>query len=340
MSLVFGVDGGGTGTRCMVADDTGRVLAVEQGPPCALAVEPERALSGLLALIHCTILDAVQRLPQSAGPQAIAAGCLGLSGVSTTGLVPRVRADVRALLQNDGYSVPEQRLLVVSDFTVAHVAALGGKPGVVLIVGTGAVAFGRTAAGEEARADGWGWLMGDAGSGFAIGREALRAVAAAADGRGRSTALVSAVLAHFGVSDVAALARQIYLGGLERPAIAGLAEIVCDMADNGDSVACAIVRRAACELAATVMAVVRRLAWGAPEIPVSAQGGLMRRGGSLAAQVWKCVLRQDPRCAFLAPQGEPVEGAVYLARMLAANGHDQGGEATNVWRQLVASAGE
>ena len=102
------------------------------------------------------------------------------------------------------------RILVTNDALIALVAGAGVGPGVVVIAGTGSIAYGRNAHDEAARAGGWGYILADEGSGFWIGRQALRAVVRAADGRGPATALTPLVLEFFGVTRAEQLVREVY----------------------------------------------------------------------------------------------------------------------------------
>ena len=100
--------------------------------------------------------------------------------------------------------------------SIALVAGVGDEPGVVIVAGTGSIAYGRNARGEAARAGGWGYVLGDEGSGYWIGRLALRAVVRQADGRGAATALTPRMLAHFGVSRPQDLIHEVYYRSLGR----------------------------------------------------------------------------------------------------------------------------
>src|SRR5204863_821295 len=130
---------------------------------------------------------------------------------------------VRAMMRRIGY---KSRILVVNDALIALVAGAGDNPGIVVIAGTGSIVYGRSAAGEAARAGGWGHMIGDEGSGYWIGREALAAVMRAADGRGPSTALTAEILRHFGVADVSHLPRIVYDREAPRMSVAALGPLV------------------------------------------------------------------------------------------------------------------
>lgn len=321
MASLLAVDGGGTSTRCQVVDEEFGVLAEVTGPPCALAVDLERALEALAETVQSALQQAADQwrrlgAGRDRGPLRLASACLGLSGLLATGADQQVRAALCAALRKAGLSLSAKRVVVVSDIEIAHAGALGGEAGIVLVVGTGAVAFGRNAAGQSARADGWGWLLGDGGSGFWIGQRALQAVCAAADGRGEPTGLTEPVLAHFGVGRVDELPRALY-GTFDRTRIAAVALLVAQQAEAGDAVSREILRCAGEELGTSVLGVLRRLPFPGDSVVVSWQGSVIRRAPGLAAQVEAAVRAVEPRCRFRAPQAEPIAGAVLLARRAA-----------------------
>src|SRR6478672_5563617 len=241
---VLGIDAGATKTVCLLADDLGTVVGEGRGPGANLHVagelEVEKVLHGVMqeAFGHRTI-----------APAAI---CLGMAGVD--------REDeariVRGIMRRIGFNA---RTLVVNDALIALVASAGEAPGIVIIAGTGAIVYGRNAAGEAARAGGWGHMIGDEGSGYWIGREALAAVMRASDGRGPSTRLTAQILAHFKVADVSRLPRIVYDRDVPRVNVAALGPIVQRVAVEGDPVAVRILERAAEELVGAARSVATRL---------------------------------------------------------------------------------
>lgn len=298
----------------MLVNDRYGVLADVTGPFCALAVDLTRSLQSLDSALRETLRSAATSWKaRCLEPMSLDGACLGLSGIIATGAVRQVSQCVRTCLDSEGYPVAKDRVRVVSDIEIAHMAALGAKPGIVLIVGTGSVAFGRNERGESVRSDGWGWLLGDAGSGYEIGRSALRAVCASADGRGATTELSAAVLAHFGLQTVEELPRVVYQS-LAPARVAAVAREVTNLAKRGDKIALSILDRAGEDLAITVMAALHRLTFETNAVPVSWQGGVISGSSELISRVQEHVTRQEPRCAFLPPVAEPVHGAVMLAR--------------------------
>src|SRR5256885_3483953 len=208
---VLGIDAGGTKTVCLLADSQGTVVAEGRGAGANLHTAGELAVEKVL---H-------EAMEAAIGDRAItpAAICLGIAGVDREDEARTVRAIMRRI----GY---KSRVLVVNDALIALVAGAQDAPGIVIIAGTGSIVYGRNAAGEAARASGWGHMIGDEGSGYWIGREALAAVMRAADGRGPATALSADILAYFQVTDVSRLPRIVYDREVPRMSVAAVGPIV------------------------------------------------------------------------------------------------------------------
>ncbi|WP_324715536.1 BadF/BadG/BcrA/BcrD ATPase family protein [Carboxydochorda subterranea] len=260
---VAGIDGGGTSTRCWVAGLDGTVAGRgEAGPSNPRAIGPERSVEALREAAGL----ALQRAGARAGD--IAAVVVGLAGGAGTSVGEAVEAALRREF------MAAQAVRVVHDARIALAAATGGGPGIILVAGTGSVAYGMDEQGREARAGGWGYLLGDEGSAYDIGRRAVGAVLRAADGRGPATALARVVEAGLGSIEPQAIIDAVYSGAAPRERIAGLARGVLQVARGGDRVAEAIVRAAAGELARLVAAVDDRLRL-APPVRAYASGGLL-----------------------------------------------------------------
>ena len=181
---VLGIDVGGTKTVCLLADDDERVIAEGREEGANLQGAGELALEKVLHSVMEKTLDGTGVVPSAI--------CLGIAGVDRAS----DEAVVRSIMSRIGYKA---RILVVNDALIALQAGVGDAAGIVIVSGTGSIAYGRNDAGEASRAGGWGYVLGDEGSGYWIGRLALRAVVRHADGRGRVTSLTPRLLAHFGV---------------------------------------------------------------------------------------------------------------------------------------------
>ena len=224
---VIGIDAGGTKTVCQLADDTGRVLSEVRGGGANLQAVGELEVEKVL---HHVMEEAIG--DRGVTPSAI---CLGIAGVDR----PDDFAAVRGIMRRIGYKA---RVLIVNDALVALEAGAPGSPGVVIISGTGSIAYGRNQANEAARAGGWGYVLGDEGSGYWIGRAALRAVLREADQRGQKTALTPLLLKHFGIAQAQGLLHEVYYSNLRPSAIGSLAQCVEAAFREGDSAAIGILR--------------------------------------------------------------------------------------------------
>src|SRR4051812_18416931 len=232
-SYVMGIDAGGTKTVCLLADQHGTIVAEARGGGANLHAAGELEVE--------KVLHAVMETAIGDRPIVPAAICLGIAGVDREDEMGTVRAIMRRI----GY---KSRVLVVNDALIALVAGAGDAPAIVIIAGTGSIVYGRNAGGEAARAGGWGHMIGDEGSGYWIGREALAAVMRASDGRGPATALTDEILSYFNVADVSRLPRIVYDREMPRMSVAALGPIVQQTVVDGDAVATRILERAADEL--------------------------------------------------------------------------------------------
>jgi N-acetylglucosamine kinase-like BadF-type ATPase len=302
---VLGIDAGGTKTVCLLADETGRILSESRAGGANLQASGELEVEKVL---HRVMEDAVGE--RDLRPDAV---CLGIAGVD--------RADdadaVRGIMRRIGFKT---RALVVNDALVALVAGAGDDPGVVIIAGTGSIAYGRDAAGRAARAGGWGYLLGDEGGGFWIGASALIAVVRQFDGRGPATLLTDLVLAQMSLSSPADLIPAVYEHPSQRRAIAAIATLVEKASDAGDAVAAEILSRAGAELTAAAASVIARLGMRGDVFRVVLSGGIFRALPSLAVDVTRRLSEVAPRAEAHVLTVEPAVGAVRLALAAARGG--------------------
>jgi N-acetylglucosamine kinase-like BadF-type ATPase len=307
---VLGIDAGGTKTVCLLADEHGHVISEARGPGANLHAAGELAVEKVL---YDVMEEAIGDRTIAGRPVVPDAICLGIAGVD--------REDeariVRAIMRRIGY---KSRVLVVNDALIALVAGTGDAPGIVIIAGTGSIAYGRNAAGEAARAGGWGHMIGDEGSGYWIGREALAAVMRAADGRGPETGLTAEMLAHFQVSEVPRLPRIVYDRELPRAAVAAVCPIVERMGGQGDAVATRILERAANELVLAAQSVAARLSMRGDAFTFCLAGGAFRVVPWLARELPPRLAEIAPRCLVKVLDEEPAVGAVWLALAEARGG--------------------
>jgi N-acetylglucosamine kinase-like BadF-type ATPase len=297
MRWIIGVDGGGTKTVACAANLSGRVLArVEKGPANYHTIGLA-AFAGLVADLVAD-LECVTGLDRI----GLALVSLGLAGADR----PRDRGLLLAALEELALGCP---CLIDSDARIALAAGLGdAAEGVVLIAGTGSIAYGRTGSGEIIRAGGWGHLVSDEGSGYDIGRQAIARGLRAMEGRDTPSGLLAKVMESLGVADIAALIAFIYSPAAKAD-IAALAATVIAAAAAGDELAADILHRAGDELAALVLSVVARGFPGPHPVPVAAYGGLLLHSPLLRRHL---AARLAGRAQLLPPGPEPVMGALKI----------------------------
>lgn len=304
---VVGVDGGGSRTRALVLDPEGRELARVEGPPAPVDPRfPERAAAVVEELVREAVRAAGGDLPAG----ALWAGLAG-AGRETA------RAAVEQALARGGVA---DRVTVGTDVEAAFHDAFSGSAGVLLLAGTGSMAWGRGEDGREARVGGWGSILGDEGSGYAMGVEALRRVVRLEDGRGLQTGLRGAVLAALALESVDELVA--WTQGASRREVAALVPLVAAAARGGDAVAGEILVRAVEELESHILALLTTLGpWSAmPRVALA--GGLLDPGGPLRKGM-EAVLSTHPVELRTEPV-DPVMGAARLAMAPAAQGDRRG----------------
>ena len=305
--IVVGVDGGGTKTRAVVADESGRSLADVEGP--ASAVKPGQAERSAQVIAETIALALGAAAMSRVMPKVI---CVGVAGVGREN-------ERQALWQALAAREIGEEILVHADATVALDDAFGDGPGVLLIAGTGSVAFGRGPTGTVARCGGWGPSIGDEGSGAWIGRRALSVVTAAADGREPETALTGAVLTAAQVNEVSEL---IAWASSATPAMLGtLAPAVMSEADAGDLRANALLSLAVEELMLHIRALARQLFMDErASVPVALTGGLLKRGQPLRKRLEQRMKSAVPGAAVQSGDVDAARGAVRGAlRFLGGN---------------------
>lgn len=291
---VAGIDAGGTKTVGLLADETGQVVAETRAGGANLQVHGELEVEKVLDRVLDTL----------GARHAVSAVCLGMAGVDR----PRDQAVIRGVLKRLGH---RETARIVNDALIALVAGAPERIGIVLLAGTGSIAYGRDPDGRTARAGGMGSVLSDEGSAYWLGHASLRAIVRAADGRSPSTLLTRLLLDELKLAEVADLVPLLYETGVPRHRMAGLAVLVERAAVAGDGVAASLLEEAAGELALAARSVAARLDFGGKPFPVVLAGGAFRACPSLVPRLTARLAL--PGAAPLPLEVEPAMGAVTLA---------------------------
>ncbi len=295
--IVVGVDGGGSKTRVMLADASGsEIVTVEAGASAVRPGEAERSATTIAAVVR----DALAAAGMShVLPKVL---CVGVAGV---GRETERQALWQALMSAD----LAEEVVVHADATIALDDAFGDGAGILLIAGTGSIAYGRGPTGVLSRCGGWGPVFGDEGGGSWLGRRALSIVTAAHDGREPETLLTGAIITAAQVDQVEDL---ILWAATATPAMfAGLAPAIATSAEAGDLRANALLSLAAEELSLHIRTLSRRL-FGDEQAatPVALAGGLLSRGMLLRKRLEHRLKSAVPGAQILGDDVVPVRGAI------------------------------
>ena len=307
----LGVDGGGTNTRAMLfhapADPDVDLADCLVGEGRAVAANFHRV--GVEAATT-SVLTAITQACRQANITAhqITAACIGLAGVSHPDNHRKMYDAIEQIL-------PPLNFTLETDARIALAGATAGKPGIVIIAGTGSIAYGVDKDGEVARAGGWGPTLGDEGSGTYIGRRALEAVMTAYDHRTHDeTQLTEKICRYFKVNSPPELPAVIYHPDNNvMPQIAQLSKLVVETAQAGDATAIEILKDAAHELARAISAVIEQLAMQNDEFRVGYVGGVFGAGELILRPLREAIAKAAPNATIAPPLYKPAVGAAKMA---------------------------
>ena len=300
--LYLGVDGGQSRTKAVVGDGEGRVVGRGVAGPCnhVGAAEGRAKLTGALTE---AVSQALEPLGGNLATARFAAACFGMSG----GPADKARSIAEM--------VHAERIDVTTDAAIALLGGAAGEPGVVVISGTGSMAYGRNAEGRTARAGGWGYVFGDEGGAFDIVRQALRAALRHEEGWGEATVLTELLLAESGSPDVNDLLHRFYTDAFPRPKVAAYSRLVDRAAADGDRAALEILRRAGRDLAGYALAVRDNLFLADEVVPVVRVGGVFQ--SARVRDSFEGCLKTHGGAEPREPRFDPAIGALIGAYQLA-----------------------
>jgi N-acetylglucosamine kinase-like BadF-type ATPase len=307
---IIGIDGGGTKTSAVLCASDQTILTEAQGESSNIQlVGVECAAEIILALVRqcchsvgCTISE-------------IGAIVAGVAGAGRTSDRQQLFDGITALAQKNQLPLPP--LGIESDARIALEGAFHGKHGIIVIAGTGSMVLGKSASGKLYRAGGWGRIIGDEGSGYAIGREAFRTIATAIDGGNIQTRLTKLFAEKLQLDSQEAIIHTVYRTNFD---IASVVPFVLDAAAKNDKAAKSILTNAAIELVETIDIVTEKLIAGKTRnvrYPLSFAGSLLTNDNFYSRKVRSAIKRTMPHLSLRAADASPVLGAVLMAKELA-----------------------
>ena len=302
MKYLIGLDGGGTKTQCVITDFKLKVISESAGGPSNFLMLGTETVSE-------TLFDLISECISKAGIDfgELAAAVLGTTGAGRKKDAEKLGKDFVEFAKNKG--VDFNSFSVESDARIALEGAFSGKPGTILIAGTGSIMFGKDRKGEIHRVGGFGRLIGDEGSGYMIGRKGLIALAKEYDGRGGKTLLAGLVDEKFGISNPANLITEIYNNKFD---IASAAPLVINAAEKGDPICISILEDETKELIRHVEAM-KKLLMDA-SVKLCLIGGIISTGNYFSKLFEEKINKAVPGVQINKPDYPPVMGAILMAK--------------------------
>ena len=306
--FVIGIDGGGTKTHAVIADMEGNVIAEHTAGPSNFQIigVPKAARTIFSLMKECAV-------SAECGMNQIHSTVLGLTGAGRTADQNRMADGLKKYAV--GKKVKLNKVIVESDARIALEGAFKGKPGIILIAGTGSIVFGKDSLGTIHRVGGWGRLLGDEGGGYFLGHLGMIAVVHQLDGRGDPTLLTKLVAKKYGLSDQTSIIREVYNNAFD---VASIAPLVLEAASQNDVICRMIIEQAAIELTKHIRVMTRKLETTEntdvhSKVELSLIGGLMSETSILREIFVKYIEVNYPHVQIIPPMSSPAYGAVVMA---------------------------
>jgi N-acetylglucosamine kinase-like BadF-type ATPase len=315
---LLAVDGGGTKCLAVLVDRSRQEVGTGRSGSCNYqGIGEEAASRELISAIRQAQEDALARngmpghfgkLPAAETEWEVECAVLGLAGLDTEQDRQVITGMVRRVLQQ--LHIRVHHLIVENDGFAALLGATGGNPGILVIAGTGSIAFGVNDAQETARAGGWGHRIGDEGSGYWIGKQAIMAVLKAADGRGEATVLKDLLLPFIGLTKVDELVNWTYGPLYSVDKVGELSPLVSRAADAGDPVAASILQVAGDELFQAARAVIDNLNMKNKSFRMILQGGVLQNDDRVRESVVQRICSYASHVVMENAQNDPIYGVI------------------------------
>ena len=306
---VLGIDGGGTKTEAILMDENYQIIgSSKSGPSNYQSVGIEIAKNSIQTAI-------IQAVTNSNSHQPISGICLGLAGVGRPEDIRVVENLIQEIITNlpIRWDLQPNTIIICSDSPIALVGGIGHSVGIVAMAGTGSQIFGQNSQGLTKRVGGWGYLLGDEGSGYHIAIRGLQAALKSYDGRELPTALTKDFQAYLGLKNIEGLIEVVYRRGWGPTQIAALSPIVSTAADKGDKVAKKIINDAVEELSRATKIVISTLFQPHENFEVVTIGNVWKSMINFRSQFENSIIEVAPAAKIILPRHQPAYGAGILA---------------------------
>lgn len=313
MGYVLAIDGGGSKTQVVCADETGQVVGEGFSGPTSLEVTNPGAASFNL---REAIRQAIEKLPPAA---TITKAVMGLAGLDSPAEEVLARQAFSPCLD----AFPGISFILVNDIVIALEGGTSKSDAIALISGTGSNCYGRNQQGQTAKSGGMGWLLTDQGSGYAIGRATLRMAVKSYDGRIKKSQIEQLVCEHFRISSIADLENKIYSPQLSKTEVAELAQVCLRSFDQGDEVAKGIFDHSVNELGIMAETVIRKINLDDKPFDCVLAGSITKIA-YVQSQLTERLAKSFPQMQVIVPTTAPVHGALNLALKLWFFTHNTG----------------
>lgn len=301
MRYVIGIDGGGTKTALKLADENGNIVLTNEGGPCNInSMGREYVQKMLKELIENTLFKANLKM------EDIKTLCIGTAGVDR----PSDKKIMEDIIKRAGFN---GKIIITNDGEIALFGGVGGEEGVIVISGTGSICFGRNREGESRRAGGWGHIIGDEGSGYYIGINAINRIARAYDGIEEKTLMTDIILDHLKLQNPQGLIDFVYRSGAGKSEIASLARLVDEAYKKGDMAAEEILLKAAFELFLCAKAVIENLGLNDRKITLAVNGSVIVKNECVNNEFKRLMKENFPLVEVSSMKNDAAYGAVLMA---------------------------
>jgi N-acetylglucosamine kinase-like BadF-type ATPase len=301
MNYFIGIDGGGTKTALKLSDEKGDIVLSMEGGPCNINSMGKEAVAKMLKeLLNDTLEEAKLSM------EDIKVLCIGTAGVDR----PSDKAIMEEIIRAAGFT---GKTIITNDAVTALYGGVGGAEGVILISGTGSICYGRNSEGDTKRAGGWGHLIGDEGSGYYIGINAINRIARAHDGVEDRTVMSDLILEHLKLENASGLIEYVYRSGAGKSEIASLARLVDEAYTQGDSIAEEILLKAAFELFLISKAVIDSLKLNSKEATLAVNGSVIEKNQCISSEFKRLMKRNYPLVEVVNMKHDAAYGAVLMA---------------------------